>query len=705
MLGLVLPELIGSSAGLVKVREQLGRVIGQVRSVGRPPPVLIQGETGTGKGLLARALHDASARRSGPFVDVNCAAIPAALLESEMFGFERGAFTDARQPKTGLFQAATRGSIFLDEIGLLPEALQGKLLKVIEERTVRRLGATRNEPVDAWVIAATSEDLETATREKRFRRDLFHRLAVVTVRLPPLRERGEDVLALARHFLARSCEEYGHPRKDLSEDAMAALRHHEWPGNVRELANVMERAVLLSESDVVTAAELELPDVDPEAGAEPAPQPPGGGSLRETLRGAERDALLQVLQQAKWNLSRAAAHLGLPRNTLLYRMERQGLRPPPPSRRRAPAADTSPKADGRAGSSQAPAPPGAPRRVALLRVERADEAAEAPDDGQVQDTIAEKVSAFGGRVEDLAPTHVVAVFGVEPVEDAPRRAALAALAVQKATERARRAGEAAGPFRIAVHVADCVVGGAGSAAHLEGPETEEARAVLSAVARAGGPGGLAVSAAAARLLERRFELVPSAQGPGGVATWRIAGPEGAGFAFQGRTTVFTGRRNELALLESRLETVREGRGQVVAVVGEPGMGKSRLLSRFREVVAARGVRWLEGHCVSYANATPYHAVLDVLRQACGIGDEDGGPAVAGKVGRTVLEAGLGAEDAPILLHLLDSTAAAERLRHIGPEQLKAARSTCSARCCSMQPGSRSSWPSRTCTGWTPRRTR
>src|SRR5262249_9225850 len=184
-----LGDLLGSSPGMRAVRERIARLLDRRQDARRLPPILIQGETGTGKGLLARIIHRAGPRAAGPFVDVNCAAIPETLLESEMFGFERGAFTDARLAKAGLFQAAHRGTIFLDEIGLLPEALQAKLLKVIEERSVRRLGSTRNEPVDVAIVTATNEDLAAAAGERRFRKDLYHRLAVLTIQLPPLRER------------------------------------------------------------------------------------------------------------------------------------------------------------------------------------------------------------------------------------------------------------------------------------------------------------------------------------------------------------------------------------------------------------------------------------------------------------------------------------------------------------------------------------
>ena len=186
---ILMPELVGESPGIVAIRERIARLVARASDVRRLPPVLIQGETGSGKGLVARALHRAGPRSSGPFVDVNCAAIPETLLEAEMFGFERGAFTDARQAKKGLFQAAHRGTLFLDEIGLLPDGLQAKLLTVLEERTVRRLGATQSEPVDVWIIAATNLDLQAATRTGRFREDLYHRLAVLTLALPPLRER------------------------------------------------------------------------------------------------------------------------------------------------------------------------------------------------------------------------------------------------------------------------------------------------------------------------------------------------------------------------------------------------------------------------------------------------------------------------------------------------------------------------------------
>src|SRR6266478_3723651 len=227
-----LAELVGESPAIEAVWDQIRRLVSRRDTGRRFPSILIGGETGTGKGLVARTIHRAGPRSGGPFVDVNCAAIPETLIEAELFGFERGAFTDARRSKPGLFQAAHRGTIFLDEIGLLPGALQAKLLKVLEEQAVRRLGATTAEPVDTWIVSATNTDLQAAVRQHAFREDLYHRLAVLTLWLPPLRERGRDILILAERFLARVSADYGLPAKRFASDAQARLLAYPWPGNV-----------------------------------------------------------------------------------------------------------------------------------------------------------------------------------------------------------------------------------------------------------------------------------------------------------------------------------------------------------------------------------------------------------------------------------------------------------------------------------------
>lgn len=303
-----LAQLLGESPAINIVREKLRQLLERQPAGRRLPAMLIQGETGTGKGLVARLVHRMGPRRGGPFVDINCPAIPETLLEAELFGFERGAFTDARRAKPGLFQAAHGGTLFLDEVGLLPGSVQAKLLTAIEERAVRRLGSTQIETVDACIISATNVDLQAALRERRFREDLYHRLAVITLDLPALRDRDRDVLLLAERFLARTCADYGLPPKRLDAQAQARLLAYAWPGNIRELANVIERAALFAESPVITGAMLDPLQVDKPL---PAAVATRADVIAVTPEEAMRQHLLTVLEESEGNISLAAARLGV----------------------------------------------------------------------------------------------------------------------------------------------------------------------------------------------------------------------------------------------------------------------------------------------------------------------------------------------------------------------------------------------------------
>src|SRR5215472_14805286 len=312
-------ELIGRSPKITALLAEVRALLRRDAGARRLPPILITGETGTGKGLLAHVIHQTGARASGQFVEVNGAAIPEHLLESELFGYERGAFTDARQAKQGLLQVAHRGTLFLDEVALVPLALQAKLLKVLEDGTVRRLGSTRSEIIDVSFISATNEDLPALVRAKRFREDLYHRLAVITLDMPPLRERGDDIGLLAEQAVARVCAKYGASLKQLSPEASAAMRAYRWPGNVRELNGLIERAVLMCQDPQIPVSALRF-------AAAPSPSVVRDPPSRTSSADWERQRLSDVLTETGWNISRTAEILEITRNTVRARIAKHGLR-------------------------------------------------------------------------------------------------------------------------------------------------------------------------------------------------------------------------------------------------------------------------------------------------------------------------------------------------------------------------------------------
>jgi DNA-binding NtrC family response regulator len=289
--------------------------------------VFLRGETGTGKDLVARVIHHGSERAAAPFVNITCTALSESLLESELFGHERGAFTDAKLQKKGLFELADTGTLFLDEVGDMPAALQAKLLRFLEERKFRRVGGTREISVDVRVIGATNRDLDKAIEQGRFRRDLMYRLNVVTILLPPLRARGDDVRLLAQHFLARFATEFKKPLGPVSDEVYALLREYGWPGNVRELRNVIERAVLLCKNNTVTPEDIVLgrsEHLSWEGNIDTITLPPEGFDF-EKLRRLESHLLRQALARTNNNQTQAAKLLNLSRDRLRYRLQKHGL--------------------------------------------------------------------------------------------------------------------------------------------------------------------------------------------------------------------------------------------------------------------------------------------------------------------------------------------------------------------------------------------
>ena len=309
--------VVGSSPQMLRAKALLARVAST-----RASTVLITGESGTGKDLVAKAMHACSQRRGGPFVNVTCSALPAHLLESELFGHERGAFTDAKARKLGLVEQADGGTLFLDEMGEMDLLLQAKLLRVLEDKTFRRIGGTVDLRADVRVVAATHVDLRAAVAERRFREDLYYRLAVLTVHLPALRERSGDIRELASLFTQRFAREFGSPARVVTPAALRMLECHAWRGNVRELKNTIERAVLLARGPVLDVGDFEL------EGTASTDAPP---SIRLPERGIdlaelERSLVMQALTRCHGNLTHAARLLGLNRDQVRYRIEKFRLR-------------------------------------------------------------------------------------------------------------------------------------------------------------------------------------------------------------------------------------------------------------------------------------------------------------------------------------------------------------------------------------------
>jgi two-component system, NtrC family, response regulator PilR len=315
-----LPNMIGEHPKMLEVVRMINKISTTSTTV------LIYGESGTGKELVARAIHERSRRKDKPFFAINCAAIPDTLIESELFGHEKGSFTGAGSREIGIFEAAEGGTVFLDEIGEMNVAMQAKLLRTIQEKEIRRVGGKLNIPVDVRIVSATNKDLEQETKRGAFREDLFYRLNVIRITLPPLRERGNDIVTLANFFLKKYSASCGIPLKGIAKPALKILLDYSWPGNVRQLESVIERGVLMAESDYIQPEDLpaEVHHESAHAGSLPFEFPPQGINMDEV----ERDLIIKAMQRADWVISKAAPLLGMSYKTLQYRLEKFGIERP-----------------------------------------------------------------------------------------------------------------------------------------------------------------------------------------------------------------------------------------------------------------------------------------------------------------------------------------------------------------------------------------
>jgi DNA-binding NtrC family response regulator/tetratricopeptide (TPR) repeat protein/class 3 adenylate cyclase len=634
-------RIVGHAPALDALRTQI-RHLATFDTMGSAfvPTLLLQGETGTGKGLVARVIHDSGPRVHGPFVEVNCAAIPGTLLEVELFGFEAGTFTDAKRAKPGLVESATHGTLFLDEIDTLPVLLQAKLLSVIEEKRVRRLGAVQSRQLDVKFIAATPTDLSVCVTEGHFRSDLYHRLAVVLLEISPLRERGEDILVLAQHFVRQYAEAHGLVPKRLSRDAEAWLLRYGWPGNVRELSHLMERVILLSREAVVTATTLEQLCL-PRPLRVVQSEVPSVHSEAEPLDEPAR--MRQALIQTGGNVVQAAHLLGMSRGALRYWMRRYGVRRPsrevftPPHSSQAQATLGPSEADrnrSTSGEIRALEPAWEQKPVVVLTIDVAWPEALEQHAPRVEpwtlatrwhQTIAEKIHGFGGRLVQHTPAPLTAIFGLpQTLEQMPQRAVQAALAIrhQLTEDRALDGRQPSPEVRMAVHLGQVLVDDQASdpAARLL-PLAETLSLPVRLLGQAV-PGDILLSPQVGRLVEGWFAL-HRREGPAGagmtdsVGAYAVMGLDSRCSLLEvyGKRPLsrFVGRERELAVLRDLLEQAAQGHGQIVGLVGEPGVGKSRLCYELTR--AQHTSRWLilESSPTAYGKETPYLPVIDLLK--------------------------------------------------------------------------------------------
>jgi DNA-binding NtrC family response regulator/predicted ATPase len=660
--------ILGSAPAVAELRGRIRRLAGfdSVRSP-HVPTILICGETGTGKGLVARTLHLCGPRAGGPFVDVNCAAIPETMLEAELFGFEEGAFTDARRAKPGLFESAAGGSLFLDEIDSCSLTLQSKLLKAIEDKSVRRLGAVAAQGVDIKLIAATQRNLADLVAAGQFRADLYHRLAVVVLELPCLRERRDDIVDLARHFAHQYAAAHGLDPKQITDDGARWLRDHPWPGNVRELSHLMERITLLGEDphiDAATCERLCLPVAGRSPGATTRAAAPAAPPRPDESGDADADEAAQIrdaLRRAGGNVAAAARLLGIGRNALRYRMRRHEVARPEigdaaadsPPETTAPAA--TPAAPRSGPSGPAPAPSWEEKTVASVAIElvlaRSARDASRSDPWTIikrwRARIGEHVRGFGGALVHTSPSRMTAVFGVpRALEQAPQRAVQAGLAIQRLAAESRQRGRPVPQIRMGVHLGSVQFDT--SAGDLEDSllPIDDALALPERLLGHARDGEILVSSQVARRVRDTCDLAERAVDLGaeqaGMRVFVVRGPKRPDKAQAPRDadSGFVGRQRELAFLVESFHRAVDASGQVTFVAGDAGIGKSRLIEEFRRSVADTGHLWIEGRCASYGSRTAFLPIVDGVRRYLGIDDRDDETGSSAKIDAKIQALGL-----------------------------------------------------------------
>jgi DNA-binding NtrC family response regulator/class 3 adenylate cyclase len=664
----IISSIIGTSPRILDVVKLIEKISNSSLSV------LITGESGTGKELAARTIHINSPRFDKPFIAINCAALPESLLESELFGIEKGVATGVER-RVGKLEGANGGTLFLDEIGDMTLSAQAKLLRVLQERKLERVGGRGTIDIDIRVIAATNKDLRKEIDKGSFREDLYYRLNVVHIHIPALRERKEDIYPLAQYFLSSFANELGRGSMSFSEGAMDCLLNYSWPGNVRELENEVKRAAILAEGNTIEKENLSehLRNLESSSGPRTVTTEKGSQPLRGTVEEIEIQKIKEALEKSGGNKQKASRILGLTRQGLIYKMKRYGLLPTakPKIRRSTDSVQkcqTHEKAPSDGGvnpskasvldETQSPIPKHLAEKIlqakASLEGERKQvtalfagicgfaELSERVDPEEVRTLmnrcfkiIIDQVYRYEGTTNQFTGDGVMALFGAPiALEDHPYKAVSAALAIQREIkiygDKLKKESNIDFRIRIGLNTGLVVVGNIGNDLRMDYTAVGDTINLASYLLNVADPGRVLISENTNKLVSGYFLTRPL----GEVQTKGKSSPVKIYEVIRARgirtridiqvehgLTPFTGREKELDILKDCLSETKEGHGQIASIMGEPGIGKSRLLLEFRKSLSYENISWLEGRCTSFGRSIAYLPLIEIIKRNFQVADK------------------------------------------------------------------------------------
>jgi DNA-binding NtrC family response regulator/predicted ATPase/class 3 adenylate cyclase/predicted negative regulator of RcsB-dependent stress response len=667
---IIMSNIIGTSPKILDVVRLIEKISDSSISV------LITGESGTGKELAARTIHMNSPRSDKPFIAINCAALPESLLESELFGIEKGVATGVEK-RLGKIETANGGTLFLDEIGDMSLSAQAKLLRVLQERKLERVGGKGAIDIDIRVLAATNKDLKKEIEKGTFREDLYYRLNVVQIHMPPLRERKEDICPLANHFLVNFEGEIGKNSMRFSTEAMDCLMKYNWPGNVRELENKVKRAAVLASGDVIEKENLSEYLRDTLENRSVSRYAPTTAEATQPLRGSVEEVeikkIKEALEKSGGNKQKASRILGITRQGLIYKMKRYGLFSGAKSEIRRstdsvqkcqthekapPDGGVNPSKASVLDETQSPIPKHLAEKIlrskTSLEGERKQvtalfagicgfaELSERVDPEEVRTLmnrcfkiIIDQVYRYEGTINQFTGDGVMALFGAPiALEDHPYKAVSAALAIQREIkiygDKLKKESNIDFRIRIGLNTGLVVVGNIGNDLGMDYTAIGDTINLASYLLNVADPGRVLISENTNKLvsgyfLTRPLEKVRAKGKSESIKVYEVIRTRGTrtriDIQVERGLTPFTGREKELGVLKDCLSETKEGRGQIVFIVGEPGVGKSRLLLEFRKSLSVENISWLEGRCTSFGRSIAYLPLIEILKRNFQVADK------------------------------------------------------------------------------------